>query len=202
MRNINELQSNLGHIDLYLLDQILKERYKPGDYILEAGCGHGRNIRLLDNLGFDVFGVDLNEERILYCQELYPLIADKFTVADLTTTNFENDKFDHIISSAVLHFAESTEHFEKMFNEQVRILKKGGTFFIRMCTAFGLSAESLIPLSSNQFLLPDDTKRFLLTYPLLYRMMEKYNLNLLDPVKTVNVHEMRAMGVIILQKRK
>jgi hypothetical protein len=33
-----------GNIDIYLFDQILKERYATKDIILDAGCGKGSNI--------------------------------------------------------------------------------------------------------------------------------------------------------------
>ena len=38
------IQSLVGNTDIYLLDQIMKERYKRGESILDAGCGEGRNL--------------------------------------------------------------------------------------------------------------------------------------------------------------
>ena len=38
------LRNELGDIDIYLLDQILRGRIGPGDRVLDAGCGSGRNL--------------------------------------------------------------------------------------------------------------------------------------------------------------
>lgn len=200
MRNIEELQSNLGHIDLYLLDQILKNRYDKGDSILEAGCGHGRNLGLLLRLGFDVHALDKDPERVLYCQTLFSDVQDKIRQGDLVKMPYSSGQFHHIISSAVFHFSESEAHFRQLFGEHMRVLRSGGTIFIRMTTAFGLDPKNNIPKGNGKYILPDGTERFLLSYTELYSLMNEYNLKLVEPVKTVNVHEMRAMGLIILQK--
>ena len=42
---IEKLQNDIGGIDLYLLDQILKKRYQRTERILDAGCGAGRNLK-------------------------------------------------------------------------------------------------------------------------------------------------------------
>ena len=41
MTNLNEF---FGDIDIYLFDQILKNRFAPEMKILDAGCGGGRNL--------------------------------------------------------------------------------------------------------------------------------------------------------------
>ncbi len=200
MQNIEELQSNLGHIDLYLLDQILKSRYSINDRILEAGCGHGRNIALFHRFGFPIYGLDADAERVEYCQQLFPDMKERLLQADLLNIPFPNDYFDHIISSAVLHFSDSTTHFKSLFEEHGRVLRSGGSFFIRMTTAFGLDPQNKKALGAGKYRLPDETERFLLEYADLYELMEEHGFGLLEPIKTVNVHEMRAMGVIVLQK--
>ncbi len=48
MINAREL---FGDIDIYLFDQILKNRFSDESKILDAGCGGGRNIRLYLYLG-------------------------------------------------------------------------------------------------------------------------------------------------------
>jgi 2-polyprenyl-3-methyl-5-hydroxy-6-metoxy-1,4-benzoquinol methylase len=56
-----ELKSELGKIDIYLLDQIMKNRYNDFDLILDAGCVSGRNLTIMNQLGFKVYGCDQNK---------------------------------------------------------------------------------------------------------------------------------------------
>ena len=50
--SIKELNHLLGNIDIYLLDQILKDRFKKSFKILDAGCGEGRNLIYFVRNGF------------------------------------------------------------------------------------------------------------------------------------------------------
>ena len=109
----------LGHIDIYLLDQIMKNRILPSMQILDAGCGSGRNAQFFIQNNFNIRGIDKNEaaiegirENALHWNPQYDL--SKFSVADLQKIPFPNTHFDFIICSAVLHFAENRSHFLKM----------------------------------------------------------------------------------------
>jgi SAM-dependent methyltransferase len=66
---------------------------------LEVGCGYGRRLRLLTELGFDATGVDANSELVRANQEagLRCLLAEEFTLT--------NDTYDVVLMSHVI------EHF-------------------------------------------------------------------------------------------
>lgn len=54
-----ELRDRFGAIDIYLFDQLLRGRIRPGMRILDAGCGNGRNSRLMGDAGATaVVGLD------------------------------------------------------------------------------------------------------------------------------------------------
>ena len=196
----NKLMDHLGNTDVYLIDQMMKGRYHQAERILDAGCGHGRNIDLFMRAGFEVYGVDHDLEKIVFCQSKYPEHTPRFSVQDLQRLSFEHDFFHHIISSAVFHFCDSTAHFHALFSEQVRVLKPGGTFFIRMTSLFGLPEKLAVSIGNGRYHLPDYGDRFLMTYPLITQLTEKYPVSLLEPVKTVNVRDHRATGLIVFQK--
>ncbi len=187
-------------MDIYLIDQVLKERYKNGDLLLDAGCGEGRNLLWFVQQGFEIFGIDQDEESIAHLRNTYPsLPANHWQVASLDKTSFADNYFNHIICSAVLHFAENSMHFFAMLNELLRILVPGGSLFIRMASDVGIE-KLVIQVSEEQFLLPDGSLRFLLTKKLLQQMLQKLPVTLLEPFKTVNVADQRCMSTLVFQK--
>lgn len=195
MGNIERL---LGQTDIYLLDQIMKGRYSPADVILDAGAGGGRNLHWFVQQNFRVFGTDRDPAAVEALKQNYPgLPSDRFQVASVESLPFADAFFDHVISSAVLHFAMDEQHFEQMFGEMIRVLKPGGSLFIRATTDEGLSGK-ITALGQGRFYLPDGTERFLLTRKMLAQLVLKHQLHLLEPFKTVLVEELRSMSVVVV----
>ena len=150
----------VGNTDLYLIDQILKGRYHAHQSILDAGCGSGRNMHWFLNNNFCIYGIDQNNSFITDLKIENPrLAALRLQVASVDLMPFGDNFFDHVISSAVLHFAESTEHFNNMFAEMVRVLKPGGSIFIRMTSNIGIE-EKVILIQNGVYHLPDASTRF------------------------------------------
>lgn len=196
---IQNLRSELGNIDIYLLDQLLKDRYSSQDKILDAGCGSGRNIHWFYKNKFNIYGVDRDVEQIEYIKSIYPDWDTKFGVSSLETMKYENDFFDHIICSAVLHFASGTDHFTAMFSELIRVLKPTGTLFIRMTSNIGIK-DNISHINEGVYRLGDESDRFLLTPELLTSIMNDHKLSFLEPLKSTNVHDLRSMSTLVLQK--
>ena len=198
--NIKELKSEIEGIDIYLLDQILKERYQQNDVILDAGCGSGRNLKWFYENKFTVYGVDSLESRIEEVKEKYTEQHSHFSVQNLDQLQFENQFFDHVICSAVLHFAQNTQQFKRMVAELFRVLKPGGSLFIRMTSNFGIE-DKVQSISDGVYYLPDTTNRFLLTSDLVAYLKETFSFTYLEPLKTVNVNNMRCMSTLVLKKK-
>jgi len=192
--------SDLGNTDIYLLDQIMKDRYKASDTILDAGCGEGRNFHwfLLNNIS--IYGIDSDAASIAELKSRYPqLPGNTFHDAPVEQMPFEDNYFNHIICSAVLHFAKDTDHFNDMISELVRVLKPKGSLFIRMTSDIGIE-QSVELIADGVYRIPDSSKRFLLTRVLLQNIIQKHNLLFLEPLKTVNVNDLRCMSTLVLQK--
>ena len=199
--SIEKLEKSIGGIDIYLLDQVLKGRYDSDAVILDAGCGNGRNLKWFYDNFFSFYGVDTNANRIEAAKERYPKLSDNFSIQNLDVLNFDNNTFDHIICSAVLHFAQNTQHFLNMFSELIRVLKPRGSLFIRMTTLKSME-EFAKPISDGVYLLPDNTNRFLLNDTLLNGLLSMYNLRFLEPLKYVNVDNKRSMCTLVLRKNE
>ncbi|MCY7421375.1 MAG: class I SAM-dependent methyltransferase [Chitinophagaceae bacterium] len=190
----------IGDTDIYLIDQILKGRYKEHETILDAGCGIGRNMHWFLKNQLCIYGVDSN---VTYITELKMDYADlppiRLQVADIEQMPFGDNFFNHIISSAVLHFAESTQHFFNIMSEMFRVLKPNGTLFIRMTSNIGI--EHLVKkLKNGVYILPDGTSRFLLTRDILKQLLHQFPFTFMEPLKTVNVDDMRCMSTLLLHK--
>lgn len=192
----NTLAQYIGKTDIYIIDQIMKERYLKKDKILDAGCAEGRNLKWFYINDFDISGIDTDEERLLVAKENYPKAAANFTVGTIEDLPYVNDSFNHVICSAVLHFAKDEAHFLKMIAELVRVLKTNGSLFIRVASDIGLDGN--IPYLKESK--TDREGTFFITRAIINQVLENYNLELIDPVKTTNVQDMRAMTTLVLRK--
>ncbi|MCK5367113.1 MAG: class I SAM-dependent methyltransferase, partial [Cyclobacteriaceae bacterium] len=188
----------------YLLDQILKDRFKPHFKILDAGCGEGRNLIYFVRNEYQVYGIDRNADAIKMLKyyiksinNLYPL--ERLGAGDVEKTPYVQHEFDAIISSAVLHFAENKDHFLEMLSEMVRVLKPGGILFARMATDVGMK-EEVKPMGDGKYFLPDGSVRFLLTKELLKEIMQQFKLEFIEPFKTVVVDQKRSMSTLVLSR--
>lgn len=202
----SELNRLLGNIDIYLLDQILKNRFSTEMKILDAGSGEGRNAVYFLNSGFQIFGIDQEELAIQYlrfvAKSLKPTYdAHRFQVGQLEEIPFHAGAFDAVICSAVLHFAKSEANFWEMIKEINRVLKPGGILWFRMTTGFGGILEQSEDLGEGRFLLPDGSERFVLQQKHLDKILE-LGFQFLESPKTVLVLGQREMGVFVLEKKK
>lgn len=194
------IQELLGNTDIYLIDQILKGLYKQKDKILDAGCGVGRNMQWFLINEMEIYGIDAKPEIIAELNKKYlQLPYDRIQVALVEELPFEEGYFQHVISSAVLHFANNRAHFKKMFSEMLRVLQSGGTLFIRTASDIGIE-EVVEELDAGVFRIPDGSNRFLLTRNLLNELKKEFRFELMEPLKSVNVNDIRSMSTLLLRK--
>lgn len=201
MINAREL---FGDIDIYLFDQILKNRFGSRMSILDAGCGAGRNLIYFLRSGCKIFGVDLNPEAIRYVRELAQslapgLSAENFQVSKVEEMPFPDESFDAVISSAVLHFARSEQHFNGMLAEMWRVLKPEGLLFVRLASSIGIE-DKIKLIEGRRYDLPDGSERFLVDEELLFSATSRLGGILSEPLKTTNVQNLRCMTTWVLRK--
>jgi len=199
----NKLQQAFGNIDIYLFDQLLKGRFDNCKKVLDAGCGNGRNLVYFLRNGYEFFGVDPQPQAVEAVRELSAALApanslENFVVCTAESLPFPDATFDLVISSAVLHFAKDTSHFDAMLQAMFRVLKPGGYFFARLASDIGI--EHLVkPVGNNRYLLPDGSERFLVNEQVLLQCTNEFGV-LYEPIKTTNVQNMRCMTTWCVQK--
>ncbi len=200
----NSVQENFGDIDIYLFDQLLKGRFLDCKKVIDVGCGYGRNIIYFLKNGYDVFGIDQNEEAIREVQRLSqelspPNSIENFQVALVEDIPFKNDFFDLVICNAVLHFALDEDHFNDMVQSVWRVLKPKGLLFARLASDIGI--ETVVsPVGNRRFLVPDGSYRFLVNEKMLLDITNALNGELYEPIKTTNVQNIRCMTTWCVQK--
>lgn len=198
------LQEWFGGIDIYLFDQLLKERIIPGMRILDAGCGTGRNLVYFLKSGFEVFGVDESPLALAHARQLLSQLAphlptDNFREEPVERMSFGDAGFDVVLSSAVLHFARDEDQWQRMLKDMWRVLKPGGIFFARLASSIAIE-DRIIQVKERRYKLPDGSERFLVDEAMLLDVTAALDGEFLDPIKTTVVQNMRSMTTWCVRK--
>ena len=96
---------------------------KPGDRLLDVGCGTGHWSRFFASLGFDVVGVDISPEMIEFAR-LHNSPNCSFKIADAYRLPFDNSSFDVVTAMAMLDFASEVK---TTVAEMLRCVKSNGS---------------------------------------------------------------------------
>ena len=198
------LREQWGDIDIYLFDQLLRGRIRPGMRVFDAGCGSGRNLVYLIQAGYDVFGVDADPQAIREIRRLVAKLApqlpiDNFRAEPLEQITFPAASADVVLSSAVLHMARDDDQFAAMLNGTWKLLKPGGLFFCRLASSIGME-QRMQPIAGRRCRLPDGSERYLVDAAFLLQMTRTLGGELLDPLKTTVVHDQRCMTTWVVRK--
>jgi trans-aconitate methyltransferase len=99
---------------------------KPGERILDLGCGTGDLANQIQHSGAEVLGIDASPDMVAAAKEKYPYI--NFAVANGTDFSFD-EPFDAVFSNATLHWIKNAEGVIRcVYNA----LKPGGRFVAEM----------------------------------------------------------------------
>jgi len=99
--------------------------------VLDVGCGDGDSLWTFQRLGFEpsnLFGVDIQEERILRARATNPLV--NFECADATVLKFADDAFDITMESMILLQVPDDGVAGRIASEMIRVTKRGGFVLI------------------------------------------------------------------------
>ena len=204
MSNRAELSAAFGDIDIYLFDQILRGRIRPGMSILDAGCGGGRNLVYFLREGYEVSAFDPDPGAVEAVRELTEALSPRlpssnFRAEPSESNSFPDGAFDVVLSSAVLHFAKSEKQFLDMLRGTFRLVKPGGLFFCRLASSIGMEGR-FQSLDGKRHRLLDGSERFLVDQPYLLELTAQLGGSLADPLKTTVVQDRRCMTTWVVRK--
>jgi SAM-dependent methyltransferase len=101
-----------------------------GGRVIDGGCGFGKWVIYLKNLGYDIVGIDNNEIAIARLKEYDSSL--QVELGDILDIRYPDSSFDAYISMGVV------EHFEDgplpALKEAYRVLKPGGLIFVSVPT--------------------------------------------------------------------
>jgi 2-polyprenyl-3-methyl-5-hydroxy-6-metoxy-1,4-benzoquinol methylase len=98
----------------------------PRAKVLDIGCGSGLFTAFLEDMGFDVVGVDISETAVRYARQRYAGV--RFETASVEQgLSFKNDEFDIVWCSEVL---EHLFDVGAALTEISRVLRPGGKFVL------------------------------------------------------------------------
>ena len=100
---------------------------KPGDSILDVGCGDGRHFPLFASLGMKMAGTELT-------QEIIDAVAGRLSFdsyvdlrgGDCTDLPWDEASFDYLLSWNSCYYMHGGEGFSSHVNEMARVIKAGG----------------------------------------------------------------------------
>ena len=132
------------------------DNFSPPSNILEAGCGLGRWVIPLAEKGFNVTGIEIEQEAVDIINKNCSLSNANVIQGDIFNMPFSDKKYDIVISLGVLEHFEQFDLQKKAIQEHIRVLKDDGIMlitvpylsFIRLC--FHLPFTKLVTFVRKQ----------------------------------------------------
>ncbi len=137
--------------------KIDKSRYR-GARILDMGCGDGRNLPLLLDLGFEVHATEINPEIVASLQEM----ADgngwrvSFKVGVNASLPYPDGHFDYMLCCASCYYLEGDMTWIAVRKELARVLKPGGLMIANFCDEQNAVLKDAIRHADGSLLITSD----------------------------------------------
>lgn len=113
-------------VDLWPEMERFKAFVKPGDRVLDIGCGNGRAYQLFAGQAIEYEGVDVSERLVRIARERFRDMLATFRVGSMLALPYEAEEFDLAVCVAVLHHVPSREYRLAAVKEAARVLAQGG----------------------------------------------------------------------------
>jgi SAM-dependent methyltransferase len=126
--------------------------------ILDLGFGDGRNMPLLHDLGFEVYGVEISGEICgLTRNRMEKLgVAVQLATGSNSHIPFADEAFDFLLACHSCYYVSPGETFRDNLREIARVLKKGGRFVFSLAKADSYVLSDAMPLGGGHYQITHD----------------------------------------------
>lgn len=101
-----------------------KVNLRPGQRVLEVGCGPGGFLLPLYQQGYAVSGIDYSKTLLEISHKVMP--NGIFLAAEANALPFEDQAFDIVFSTSVFQYFDDYDYVDSVVREISRCLRKGG----------------------------------------------------------------------------
>jgi SAM-dependent methyltransferase len=133
---------------------------KSGKKLLDVGFGDGRDLKLFLDLGFDTYGVEVDDRVVAHTLDKFSENTEnpvKLSVGFNDNTGFSSNTFDFVYSSAALmYLRDETVTLGTILEHINDILRGGGWFLGTFTKSDSHITEGAIKLDANRLCLKDD----------------------------------------------
>jgi SAM-dependent methyltransferase len=144
----------LGTYPLLKLDRSLFR----GAKILDLGFGDGRNMPLLHDLGFEIYGVEISAEicRLTKRRMDNLDVPVQLEVGSNSSIPFDDEAFDFILACHSCYYVNPGETFADNLAEIARTLRKGGRFIFSLAKTDSYVLNDAVSLGNGLYQITQD----------------------------------------------
>lgn len=177
-----EKSKKFPKIDLEQLNEFTSLLSKKS-FILDAGCGSGRDSHLFQEKGFRVIGIDLSEKLIDQAKVGYPNC--NFEIGDILKLKFPKKYFDAVWAHASLVHFDNLDQFKISIEQLSKVLKDNGFIHILVRAVSENTKNDSVSNNKRNYLnlTTDELSTILKNEKLKILILKQYNENDLDPNK-------------------
>jgi SAM-dependent methyltransferase len=136
------------------LDRTAYQRAK----ILDLGFGDGRNMPLLNDLGFEIYGVEISDEICELTRRRMERLGVPLLLKTGTNSHipFGDGTFDFVLACHACYYVTDGESFGDNLREIARILRTGGRFIFSLPKTDTYILKDAEPLEGGHFRITQD----------------------------------------------